>query len=57
MQLTGIREQFSAVADAWALAQGIVDTVREPIIVLDEMLRVIAASRSFYLALDRKSVV
>jgi two-component sensor histidine kinase len=50
VQLTGIREQFSAVADAWALAQGIVDTVREPIVVLDEKLRVIAASRSFYLA-------
>ena len=50
MHLTGIREQFSAIADAWALAQGIVDTVREPVLVLDEELRVIAASRSFYSA-------
>jgi two-component sensor histidine kinase len=50
VQLTGIREQFTAIADAWALAQGIVDTVREPVLVLDEKLRVIAASRSFYLA-------
>ena len=50
MQQTGIREQFTALADAWALAQGIVDTVREPMIVLDEELRVIAASRSFYSA-------
>jgi two-component sensor histidine kinase len=50
VQLTGIREQFTAIADAWALAQGIVDTVREPVLVLDEELRVIAASRSFYLA-------
>ena len=50
MHQTGIREQFTALADAWALAQGIVDTVREPVLVLDEELRVIAASRSFYSA-------
>ena len=31
------------------LAQAIVDTVREPLLVLDEDLRVVAASRSFYL--------
>jgi two-component sensor histidine kinase len=48
MQSTGFREQFTAAADACALAQGIVDTVREPVLVLDEKLRVIAASRSFY---------
>lgn len=50
MQPTGFREQFTASADAWALAQGIVDTVREPVLVLDKELRVIAASRSFYSA-------
>ena len=50
MQPTGFRRQFTAVADAWALAQGIVDTVREPVLVLDKELRVIAASRSFYAA-------
>jgi chemotaxis protein methyltransferase CheR len=50
VQPTGFREQFSAIADAWALAQGIVDTVREPVLVLDSDLRVIAASRSFYSA-------
>ena len=32
-----------------ALAQAIVDTIREPLLVLDEELRVVAASRSFYL--------
>src|ERR1700691_4412299 len=48
MQKTNFREQFSNVADACALAQSIVDTVREPVIVLDTGLRVIAASRSFY---------
>jgi chemotaxis protein methyltransferase CheR len=50
MHGTGFREQFTAIADAWALAQGIVDTVREPVLVLDKNLRVIAASRSFYSA-------
>jgi two-component sensor histidine kinase/PAS domain-containing protein len=48
VQPTGFREQFTAITDAWALAQGIVDTVREPVLVLDTELRVIAASRSFY---------
>lgn len=42
------RKQFSEVEDACALAQAMVDTVREPLIVLDKDLRVIAASRSFY---------
>ena len=32
-----------------ALTQAIVDTVREPLVVLDQNLRVITASRSFYL--------
>jgi chemotaxis protein methyltransferase CheR len=50
VQQTGFREQFTGIADAWALAQGIVDTVREPVLVLDKDLRVIAASRSFYSA-------
>src|SRR4051794_17250957 len=34
--------------DQVRLAQAIVDTVREPLLVLDEELRVVAASRSFY---------
>ena len=41
---------FQAFPDAWTLAQGIVDTVHEPVLVLDEKLRVIVASRSFYAA-------
>jgi two-component sensor histidine kinase len=45
---TGFREQFTGVSDALALAEGIVDTVREPVLVLDKELRVIAANRSFY---------
>ena len=47
---TSFRKQFAGISDAWALAQGIVDTVREPVLVLDKDLRVIAASRSFYKA-------
>ena len=50
MQKTNFRKQFTNAADACALAQSIVDTVREPVIVLDKGLRVIAASRSFYSA-------
>src|SRR3984893_7251962 len=50
MQKTNFRAQFVNVADACALAQSIVDTVREPVVVLNEGLRVIAASRSFYSA-------
>src|ERR1022692_3642198 len=48
MQKTSFRGQFTNVADACALAQSIVDTVREPVVVLDQELRVIAASRPFY---------
>jgi PAS domain-containing protein len=48
MKPTGFRAQFTNVADACALAQAIVDTVSEPVLVLDRALRVIAASRSFY---------
>jgi chemotaxis protein methyltransferase CheR len=42
------RKQFTDVQDAFALAHAIVDTVREPLVVLDDELRVVAASRSFY---------
>ena len=37
------------VEDGRALAKAIVDTIREPLLVLDKGLRVVAASRSFYL--------
>ncbi len=46
------REQFTNVADACAVAQSIVDTVWEPVIVLDKGLRIIAASRSFFTAFE-----
>src|SRR5215211_291384 len=40
---------FESAEDACLLAQAIVDTVREPLLVLDRDLRVVVASRSFYL--------
>ena len=39
---------FVAVEDGVALAQAIVDTIRDPFLVLDENLRILTASRSFY---------
>jgi PAS domain-containing protein len=42
-------QPFIENKEAAALAQAIVDTVREPLLVLDKDLRVLAASRSFYL--------
>jgi two-component sensor histidine kinase len=48
VQTINFRDQFTDIADACALAQSIVDTVREPMMVLDQGLRVIAASRAFY---------
>jgi two-component sensor histidine kinase len=48
---------FLGVQDVGTLAQAIVDTVAEPLVVLDSHLRVITASRSFYLKfqVDRQS--
>ena len=39
---------FVDIQDGITLASAIVDTVRDPLVVLDDKLRVIAASRSFY---------
>lgn len=47
-QTFNFADQFTDIADACALAQSIVDTVHEPVLVLDKGLRVIAASRSYY---------
>ena len=38
----------TALKEAEEFAQGIVDTVREPLLVLDKNLRVVSASRAFY---------
>jgi PAS domain S-box-containing protein len=46
------------IEDGHALAQAIVDTIREPLLVLDREMRVVAASRSFYMTfkMDRAEV-
>jgi two-component sensor histidine kinase len=51
-------EPFAGIDDGRALAEAIVDTLREPLLVLDRDLRVVAASRSFYLTfqVDRQAV-
>src|SRR5215218_8104833 len=43
---------LESAEDACLLAKAIVDTVREPLLVLDRDLRIIAASRSFYLTFE-----
>src|SRR6185437_14307650 len=43
---------MTSAAQRLSLEEAIVDTVREPLIVLDEALRVVVASRSFYRAFD-----
>jgi chemotaxis protein methyltransferase CheR len=43
---------LSKLEDSHSLAQAIVDTIREPLLVLDKDLRVVAASRSFFLTFD-----
>ena len=50
---------FKDIEDARALAQAIVDTVREPLLVLDGDLCVLAVSRSYYLTfrVDRQDVL
>jgi PAS domain S-box-containing protein len=48
--LTDAKLAEIALRDARAYAQSIVDTVREPLLVLDKEMRVVTASRSFYQA-------
>jgi two-component sensor histidine kinase len=50
-------QTFVGVQDVAILAQAIVDTVAEPLVVLDGDLRVVTASRSFYLTfqVDRQN--
>jgi PAS domain-containing protein len=43
---------FAGIEDGRALAQAIVDTIREPLLVLNKYLRVVVASRSFHLTFN-----
>jgi two-component sensor histidine kinase len=51
-------QPLTGIEDGRALAQAIVDTIREPLLVLDKDLRVVLASRSFYMRfkLDKQDV-
>jgi two-component system CheB/CheR fusion protein len=46
--LTEIKEMREELLKARNLAESIIDTVREPLVVVDTVLRVVSASRSFY---------
>ncbi len=46
--ITRLRESEEAAQQAREYAENIVDTVREPLLVLDGSLKVVSASRSFY---------
>jgi two-component system CheB/CheR fusion protein len=48
VDVTQLKQAEQLVEDARIYAQNIVDTVREPLVVLDTGLRVTSASRSFY---------
>ncbi len=48
MDITERKQAEVALREAHELAEGIIDTVREPLIVLDGKLKIISASRSFY---------
>jgi len=43
-----LEDLYRLLRTAHVQAQGIVDTVREPLLVLDRELRVMTASRSFF---------
>jgi chemotaxis protein methyltransferase CheR len=45
-------DPFAGIEDGRALAQAIVDTIREPMLVLNKYLRVVVASRSFHLTFN-----
>ncbi|MBW6503336.1 PAS domain-containing protein [bacterium] len=48
IDITGQKRALEALQDALAYAEGIVETAREPLVVLDADLRVVTANKSFY---------
>jgi two-component system CheB/CheR fusion protein len=47
-ELKGMRKKLKFVEDAWRFAEGIIETVRDPLIVLDQNMKIITASKSFH---------
>src|SRR6185436_3473749 len=48
----GVNDPLGDPKDGHILTRAIIDTIREPLIILDEELRIIAASHSFYKKFD-----
>jgi two-component system CheB/CheR fusion protein len=48
VDITGHKRMEDAVREARAYSEAIVDTLREPLVVLDRDLRVVSANRAFY---------
>jgi len=46
--LKGMAKQLQFVEDAWRFAEGIVGTVRHPLVILDPDMKIISANESFY---------
>lgn len=56
-ELRRVAERLVLAKQLLSLAQSIVDTVREPLLVLDDGLRIVAASRSFYQTFQESEAV
>jgi two-component system CheB/CheR fusion protein len=41
------RERFQVIDDAWRFAEGIIETVRDPLLILDQNMKVITANQHF----------
>jgi PAS domain S-box-containing protein len=48
MDITEITRAGPVIEEAWIYAEGVVDTLREPVLVLDAGQRILSANRSFY---------
>jgi PAS domain-containing protein len=47
-EIKAMTKQLQFVEDTWRFAEGIVERVREPLIVLDQRMKIISANESFY---------
>ena len=47
-QLTELRTSEAFMRDAREFSESIAETVREPLLILDQLLRVVLANRAFY---------
>jgi hypothetical protein len=46
-ELKGMTKQLQFAEDAWRFAEGIIDTVRERLVVVDQNTKVITPNKSF----------